>query len=83
MLPAWLFTLGRVFSVQADIHIPFLMLFLNLLGTTGPLLIGYTIGCYRPNYAASIKKIIKPATFGFFLMLFIMVTARVVRHFRE
>ncbi len=73
MMPAWLYTLGKYFSVQANINIPYLMLFLNLLGTTGPLLIGYIIGYHRPRYTTFVKKIIKPITLTFFIFLFIMV----------
>ena len=39
MLPAWVYTLGKVFSVKANITIPFLKLVLNLIATIGPCLV--------------------------------------------
>ncbi len=39
MLPAWVYTLGTVFSNKAKISIPFLKLVLNLIATIGPCLV--------------------------------------------
>ena len=74
MMPAWIYSLGSVLSTKANIQIPFISLFINLLVTVVPLLIGLTISTFVPKartfanrYAKTFLKIV---LLSFFILIF-------------
>lgn len=68
LMPAWLYSLGRVFTSAANITIPFSKLVLNLFTTIIPCLIGLSVSRCFPKIKPIILKISKP------LILFVVIT---------
>ena len=75
MMPAWIYSLGRVFSVQASIRIPIVGLLSNLLVTIIPCLIGFGLSRCFPKLRIFCLRIAKPFTLivliSFFALFFI------------
>lgn len=65
MIPLWLYTLGQTLMDSADIQIPFLMLFANLLIVVVPCVIGYFISAKHPHIRLTALKYAKPFTLIF------------------
>ena len=59
-MPLWVYTLGSVFSLNANIEIPFLNLLINLLVTTLPCLFGLFISIYVPKTKKFAERFAKP-----------------------
>jgi hypothetical protein len=74
-MPAWVYSLGTVFSTQANIRIPVIGLFGNLLITIVPCLIGFAIGQKFKKLKEVCLKWAKPFTLlvlvSFFTFLFL------------
>jgi hypothetical protein len=74
-MPAWVYTLGTVFSTQASIRIPVVGLLANLLVTIVPCLIGFALGQYFKKLKEFCMRIAKPFTLivlvSFFVLLFV------------
>lgn len=62
MMPFWIYTLGTVFSTQAQITIPILGLSSNLIITIVPCLIGFFLSQKFPKLKMKALKIAKPLT---------------------
>lgn len=75
VMPLYVYTVGRVFSVQANITIPVRGLLGNLFVTIGPCLIGLAISYKFPKIKNFCIKIAKPFTLtiicSFFIFLFL------------
>ena len=69
MMPAWVYTLGRVLTEKADIEIPFTRLLANLFITIGPCLVGLAISRISPKIRAFTVKISKKFTLFLILTL--------------
>lgn len=61
-MPAWVYSLGKVLSKEAQINIPILGLLGNLLITVGPCLIGLLMSYLFPKIKKAALKIAKPFT---------------------
>ena len=72
-MPAWVYTLGRVFTVSTEINIPFSRLLLNLLNTIVPCLIGLWLSRCFPKLKPIVIKIAKPFVI-IFLLTFLTFT---------
>jgi predicted Na+-dependent transporter len=72
-MPAWLYTLGRVFTNATNIYIPFFRLILNLFTTIGPCLFGLFLVKLFPKLRPIVLKIAKPVTL-FALLSFLALT---------
>jgi solute carrier family 10 (sodium/bile acid cotransporter), member 3/5 len=59
MMPLWLYTLGRTLANEAQISLPYLRLFLNLLVTIGPCLIGLLLNIKFPQLKKFMLKFVK------------------------
>jgi predicted Na+-dependent transporter len=62
VMPAWLYTLGSIFTNAANIKIPFSRLIINLFITIGPCLFGLTLSHFFPKIKKFVLKIAKPFT---------------------
>lgn len=62
MMPFWVYTLGSVFSTKANIQIPILGLFGNLMITIIPCIIGLALNIRFPKIKKNALKIAKPFT---------------------
>jgi hypothetical protein len=78
-MPAWIYTLGRVFTVSTDISIPIPRLLINLLNTIVPCLIGLGLSRCFPNLKPTVIKIAKPFVI-IFLLTFLAFTI-IVKHY--
>ncbi|CAF0933343.1 unnamed protein product [Brachionus calyciflorus] len=72
MMPLWIYTLGRVFSTKAQIKIPILGLFANLMITIVPCLIGLAINLRFPKFKKYALKIAKPFTLVFLITFLVL-----------
>ena len=74
MMPAWIYSLGSLLSVKANIEIPFFSLFTNLLAIVIPCFIGFIISIYSPKMKKFIMPYSKPfiitVVISFFIFLF-------------
>jgi predicted Na+-dependent transporter len=75
VLPAWVYSLGRVYSDRANISIPFTGLLVNLFATITPCLLGLLLAHFFPRVKAFCYKIAKPVTFIVLLSHLVMVFA--------
>lgn len=62
MMPTWVYTLGSVFSKQAEIKIPLIGLLGNLLVTIVPCLCGLILCYFFPKLKKLALRIAKPFT---------------------
>lgn len=62
MMPLWVYTLGSVFSTKADIRIPIIGLFGNLMITIIPCIVGLILNIRYPKIKKFALKIAKPFT---------------------
>ena len=77
MLPAWLYTLGTLFSTKANIEIPFHSLMLNLLATVVPCIIGLLISIFVPNSKKFAERHSKPVILVSIIVFFsIVITSK-------
>ena len=81
VLPAWVYTLGRVFSVEADIQIPMFRIFANLFITIGPCLVGFAINMFAPKVRVFVKRIAKPFMFVVLFSFFVLVIVTKIRSY--
>ncbi len=72
-MPAWIYTLGTVFSNRANLTIPLFGLFGNLLVTIVPCILGLVLGRYFPKLKAFCLKIAKPFTLIILITFFVLV----------
>lgn len=68
MMPAWVYTLGRILTREAQLSIPIYGLLGNLLITIGPCLLGLLLSYKFPALKKFAIKIAKPFT------LFVMIS---------
>ena len=61
-MPAWLYSVGQIYTNASNIKIPFLKLLMNLFTTIGPCLFGLGLVKCHPNLKPHILKIAKPLT---------------------
>jgi predicted Na+-dependent transporter len=73
LMPAWLYTLGRLFTDATNIHIPFTRLLMNLFTTIGPCLFGLALSKCFPKLKSIVLKIAKPSLL-IFLLCFLSFT---------
>ena len=62
MMPFWVYTLGQILTIKAQINIPFVSLLTNLLYTIVPCLIGLGLTIKFPKLKNFAVKIAKPFT---------------------
>lgn len=73
-MPAWYYTLGKLLTDEADIHIPFIKLTSNLLFTIVPCLVGLGLTALFPKLRNFSIKIAKPLSlFALITMLGLMI----------
>ena len=82
MLPLWLYTLGSVLLVEAEIQIPVILLLANLLIVVVPCLIGFAISCKYSKLRKIAMKVAKPVTLVFIVTFLTLVTATKFYTFR-
>ena len=73
MMPTWVYTLGSVFSKQADIRIPLIGLLGNLFVTIGPCLFGLGLTYCFPKLKKFALRIAKPFTLVVLLSFLILL----------
>lgn len=61
-MPAWIYSLGRSFTTETNIDIPYTRLIANLFGTILPCLIGLLISYFYPKLKKFFIKMAKPFT---------------------
>jgi sodium/bile acid cotransporter 3/5 len=71
MMPAWIFTLGRVILDDADIVIPYAKLLMYVTCLIVPLGIGLLITRFLPKVSKFLVKVLKPL--ALFLIMFILI----------
>lgn len=67
-MPAWIYSLGRIFTVATNINIPISRLFINLLNTIGPCIFGLLLSKCFPKLKPIVIKIAKPFVLSFVLI---------------
>ncbi len=72
-MPAWLYTLGRVFTQKTNIDIPFTGLIFNLLLTIVPCLFGLFLSKCFPKLKIKLMKIVKPALITLLLIFLVLM----------
>jgi bile acid transporter len=78
MMPVWIYSLGSILTTEAEIQIPMLGLFMNLMITIVPCLCGLALTLKFPKLKKAAIKIIKPLTlFVIITMLAIMFTTKI------
>ncbi len=71
MMPAWIFTLGRVIFDDGEIVIPYAKISMYATCLVVPLCIGLLIARYLPRVSAFLVRILKPM--ALFFIMFILV----------
>ncbi|KAK8781803.1 hypothetical protein V5799_016864 [Amblyomma americanum] len=73
MMPLWVFVLGRHMSPETGVlNIPFSNIITSLVGLAVPLAIGMAIKRFKPNWALSLTKYIKPVTIIVLLAILVL-----------
>lgn len=81
MMPAWIFTLGRIILKKGDLYIPYEKIGIMIIILLVPITIGILIRCFLPRVAGWLVRLIKPFsaillvyifTFGIYANLYII-----------